>query len=315
MKNTPTIISILLLSIGSLLTAAESVVDSKKGKVEKHSWTLGYKPDKKITFSKPAQGSSLKLHTFLPTDHKASEKRGCVIFFFGGGWNGGKPDQFYGYSKYFASRGLVAISAQYRTNKSHKATPNQCVEDGKEAIRYVRAHAEKLGIDPNKIIVGGGSAGGHVAAASAMCPKIDTSPKSEISCVANALMLFNPVYDNGPGEFGHDRVKGYWEDISPMHNIRAGQPPTISFFGSKDKHITVERMNKFQKKMEKAGNQSQTHIYSGEEHGFFHISKGGRKMFEDVLCKADTFLVQNGFLIGEDTVQEWTAESIAKLSK
>lgn len=283
--------------------------------VEKYSWTLGYKPDTTMTFFEPEKGKPLRLDCFFPADHEVGGNRSCIVLFFGGGWMGGDPSQFYGYSKYFASRGMVAIAAQYRTRKSHKATPNQCVEDGKAAIRYVRMNAKKLGIDPNKIVVGGGSAGGHVAAASAMCPKIDATPDSEVSCIPNALVLFNPVYNNGPEGYGHSRVSAYWEDISPFHNIVSGLPPTISFFGDKDKHAPVDQIKAFQQKMEETGNQSETHIYENQEHGFFHISKGGRKMFEDVLTKADAFLVKNHFLAGSNTVTEWTADAIAHFSK
>ena len=306
MKTPLTYIIILL----TLLAVAEG---KPKTPVEKHSWALGYKPDKSMVFSKPEKGSPLKLHCFFPSDRNKGDKKGCIILFFGGGWSSGEPSQFYGYSKYFASRGLVAISAQYRTMKSHKATPRNCVEDGKAAIRYIRAHADELGIDPDKIIVGGGSAGGHVAAASALCPEIDATPESKVSCIPNALMLFNPVYDNGPEGYGHARVSEYWKDISPMHNIRAGAPPSISFFGDNDKHIPVATIKAFQKKMEKAGNQSATHIYKGQTHGFFHISKGGRKMFEDVLTKADAFLVKNKFITGKDNVLKWTEDTIANL--
>lgn len=280
--------------------------------VEKHSWTLGYSPDKSIQYHEPEEGDPLKLDLFLPSDHKSSDKRACVIFFFGGGWSGGATDQFYGYGKYMASRGLVAISAQYRTRKSHQAIPRQCVEDGKAAIRYVRAHAIELGIDPNRIAAGGGSAGGHVAAASAMCPNIDASPDSGVSCLPNALILFNPVYDNGPGGYGHSRGTDYWQDISPFHNIRPGQPPTIGFFGSQDKLLPVATIKAFQAKMEAVGNSSASHIYEGQAHGFFHISKGGRAMFEDVLTKADAFLVKHGFISGEDNVAEWTKQAIAQ---
>ena len=112
--------------------------------MEKHSWTLGYSPDKSIQYHEPEEGDPLKLDLFLPSDHKSSDKRACVIFFLGGGWSGGATDQFYGYGKYMASRGLVAISVQYRTRKSHQAIPRQCVEDGKAAIRYVREHAIEL---------------------------------------------------------------------------------------------------------------------------------------------------------------------------
>ena len=314
MKISITTLIAMIFALNHILPSNELFAESKKKtKVEKYSWTLGYKPDKTVEYSKPAEGKPLKLDFFLPSDNSELDKKPCIIFFFGGGWSGGSTEQFYGFGKYFASRGLVAISAQYRTKASHKAIPRNCVEDGKEAIRYVRSHAEEFGIDPDKIIVGGGSAGGHVAAACAMCPKIDAKPDSSVSCKPNALMLLNPVYDNGPGGYGHERVTEYWKDISPFHNIVEGLPPTITFFGDNDKHVPIEAINAFQKKMLDAGNQCETHIYKGSGHGFFHIQKGGRKIFEDVLVKADAFLVKNHYLSGNDTAIAWTAKSIANL--
>jgi acetyl esterase len=288
---------------------------AEKESRERYSWTLGFKPDKSIQYFQPEKGNPLKLDVFLPENHSPAEKRGCIVFFFGGGWMSGSTDQFYGIAKYMASRGLVAISAQYRTKQSHGATPRQCVEDGKRAIRYVREHAKELGVDPDKIIASGGSAGGHVAAACAMCPKIDATPDSTTSCIPNALVLFNPVYDNGPKGYGHERVTEYWKEVSPFHNIQKGAPPTVVFFGSNDSCVPVDTVKAFEKKMIDAGNTCESHIYEGEEHGFFHISKGGRKMFEDVLTKTDAFLVKHGYLTGKDNVAEWTAQAIKRLTK
>ncbi|MGJ8672710.1 alpha/beta hydrolase [Rubritalea sp.] len=302
---------LLLFVLTLFLTCSVYGQKSSKEAREKYSWTLGYKPDETIEFYSPKPDLDLKLHVFLPDGHKASDKRSCVVFFFGGGWSSGGPEQFYGISKYFASRGMVAISAQYRTKKQ-QASPKECVEDGREAIRYVREHAAELGVDPNRIAAGGGSAGGHVAAAVAMCPTIDANPESSVSSLPNALILFNPVYHNGPEGYGHDKVKDYWQEISPYHNIRAGLPPTIVFFGSDDHCIKVPLINDFQTAMEESGNQSATHIYENEKHGFFHISKGGRAMFEDVLTKVDAFLVQQNYLTGECDVKEWTAAAIKK---
>jgi acetyl esterase/lipase len=255
----------------------------------------------------------LNLDVFSPENHTPADKRGCIVFFFGGGWSSGGTPQFYGYSRYFASRGLVAISAQYRTAQSHHATPKQCVEDGKTAIRYVREHASEFCVDPNKIIASGGSAGGHVAAACAMCPKIDAHSDSPTSCIPNALVLYNPVYDNGPAGYGNKHVVDYWQDISPLHNIRKGQPPTVVFVGSNDKLLPDATVKAFKKQMIEAGNECETHVYEGEDHGFFHISKGGRKMFENVLVKSDAFLVKHGYLVGTNNVAEWTAKAIANL--
>lgn len=277
---------------------------------EIYGTTLGYKPDNTIEYHKPQPDAVLKMDIFYPSDHSAEDKRPCIVLFFGGGWKMGAPSQFYGYSKYFASRGMVAIAAEYRTDRSHKAIPKNCVEDGRQAVRYVRQHAAELGVDTNRIVVGGGSAGGHVAAAVAMCSKIDVDPTSQVSSMPNALVLFNPVYNNGPGGYGHDRVADYWQDLSPFHNICKGLPPTIVLFGSADHHVPVAQINTFQESMVKAGNDCITHIYEGEKHGFFHISKGGRKMFEEVLTKVDAFLVDHSFLQGENQVKAWTANAI-----
>jgi len=156
------------------------------------------KPNRVISYKKVGD-VELKLHVFNPSDHQATDKAPVIVFFFGGGWITGTPRQFYKQSEYFASRGMVAISAEYRVSKKHKTTPKECVMDGKSAIRWVRAHAEELGIDPEKVIAAGGSAGGHVAAATGTVKEFDEPGEdTSVSCVPNAMVLFNPVFDNGP---------------------------------------------------------------------------------------------------------------------
>ena len=101
-----------------------------------------------VVFYKKAGRSELKLHLYKPGDWKAEDKRPAIIFFFGGGWVGGNPGQFFKIADYFSSLGYVAASVQYRTRKSHKTTPFECVADGKSAVRYFRKHAAELGVDP-----------------------------------------------------------------------------------------------------------------------------------------------------------------------
>lgn len=300
------------LCIGLLCLCSLQTAEAKKKKEEPAStvsMTLGYLPDKQIEYYQPQNGKPLLLDVFLPENYNSASTYSCIVFFFGGGWINGDNEQFYVFSKYMASRGLVSICAQYRTQKSHNTKPRACVEDGKEAIRYIREHAEELGIDPDKIIAGGGSAGGHVAAACAMCTNIDRNPESPISCVPNVLVLLNPVYDNGPGGYGHSRVKEYWEDISPLHNMKKGLPPTIVFFGTKDKYVPVKTIDTFQKSMVENGNECVTHIYEEQSHGFWRHIKGVEN-FTDVLMKMDSFLVSHGYLVGENTANAWVATAM-----
>ena len=251
-----------------------------------------------VKIYKKVGGHELKLHIFNPDGHKAGDQRPAIVFFFGGGWNGGSPTQFYPQSEYLASRGMVAISAEYRVKNRHKTSPLECVKDGNSAIRWVRAHAGELGIDPKKIAAGGGSAGGHVAAAIGTTKGIvEEGEDSTVSSRPDALVLFNPVFDNGPKGYGHDRVKAYWKKISPFHNLDKTTPPTIVFLGTKDKLIPVATGEKYRDTMKGLGARCDLHLYDGEPHGFFNKSKYHETVFE-----ADRFLASLGFLKGEPTI-------------
>jgi acetyl esterase/lipase len=244
--------------------------------------------------------TKLELHIFNPKGHQAGDKKPAVVFFFGGGWNGGSPSQFYKQSEYLASRGMVAACAQYRTKKSHGTPPSECVKDGKSAVRWMRVHAKELGINPEKLAAGGGSAGGHVAAATGSSKGFeDVDEDLSVSSRPDALVLFNPVYDNGPGGYGYDRVKEYWQDFSPMNNISKETPPTIVFLGDSDKLIPVATAEKYKALMEKAGVRSDLHIYKDQPHGFFNNAK-----YYETLLEADKFLTSLGYLEGEPTLKK-----------
>lgn len=257
-------------------------------------------PSKIVEYKKIKDGENLSLHIFNPPNHKATDKAPAIIFFFGGGWKGGAPKQFYNQSKYLASRGMVAICAEYRTKKSHKTTPVECLKDAKSAIRYVRSHAAELGIDPEKILAGGGSAGGHLAAATATTKGFDEEGEdTSVSCRPKALVLFNPVFDNGPKGYGHDRVKEYWQAFSPMHNIDKTAPPTIVFLGTKDRLIPVKTAQDYQKKMQDLGLRCDLHLYEGMPHGFFNKAK-----YYETVLETDKFLASLGYLKGKPTLKK-----------
>ena len=255
------------------------------------SLAAGPTPDELTTYKKMG-GVELKLHIFNPEGHKVGDKRPVIVFFFGGGWNGGTPSQFYPQCEHLAKRGMVAISAEYRVKSRNGTSPLECVKDGNSAVRWVRAHAVELGIDPKKVAAGGGSAGGHVAAATGTTRGIfEEGEDVSVSSKPDALVLFNPVYDNGPKGYGHSRVKEYWKKISPMHNLDKTTPPTIVFLGTKDKLIPVATAEKYRDLMEDAGVKSELFLYEGQPHGFFNKAK-----YDETVKEMDRFLVQLGFL-------------------
>jgi len=258
-----------------------------------------FQPTRSVVY-KTIGDVELKLHIFEPEGHQSSDRRPAIVFFFGGGWVGGTPEQFYPHAKHLAARGMLAISADYRVRGRHGTSPFECVKDGKSAIRYVRAHADKLGVDPERIAAGGGSAGGHVAAATATAAKLNEEGEDlSVSPRPDALVLFNPVYDNGPGGYGHGRVKDGWQEISPMHSIREGMPPAIVFLGTKDKLIPVETAKRFQQKMREVGSRSELMLFPGAQHGFFNYGRGDGSSYRETLSAMDKFLESLGFLKGK----------------
>ncbi|MHC4925288.1 MAG: alpha/beta hydrolase [Planctomycetota bacterium] len=257
----------------------------------------GFEPDRKIAY-KTAGDVTLHLHLFNPPGHEAADKRPAVVFFFGGGWVGGSPSQFYPHCEHLAQKGMVAVAAEYRVRKTHGTTPMECVKDGKSAVRYLRQHAAELGIDPARIAAGGGSAGGHVAAATGTLESYEEAGEDHaVSSRPDAVVLFNPVFDNGPDEgWGHKTVQDYWKDISPAHNIRKDTPPTIIFLGTVDKLIPVAVAERYKQRMEAAGSRCDLHLYEGAGHGFFNHGKEDGKHYRATVSAMDEFLASLGFL-------------------
>ena len=258
-------------------------------------------PDRLLTF-KSVGDAELQLHVFNPKGHKAGDKRPVIVFFFGGGWVGGTPAQFYQQARSFADQGIVAISAEYRVKSRHKTSPFECVKDGKSAIRWVRHHSEELGIDPNRIVASGGSAGGHVAACTALIlGHEEDGEDSSVSAFPNALILFNPVIDTTEKGFGVTAVgTNRKNEISPCHHVREGLPPTLIFHGTADKTVPIENVRQFSMLMNEAGNQCTLVEFDHKIHGFFNGSwfrpESDDLDFHATMLKSSAFLAELGFL-------------------
>ncbi|AMQ56210.1 alpha/beta hydrolase [Algoriphagus sanaruensis] len=237
----------------------------------------------------------LTLEVYRPKVTHESETYPAMIFFFGGGWNGGSTAQFEPHATYFSERGIVCFLVDYRVNSRNKTTPFESLMDAKSAMRFIRKNAEEFQIDPSKIIASGGSAGGHLAAATALIEGFnDPNDDMSISTKPSALVLFNPVIDNGPGGYGFERIGEQFKDFSPLHNIREGAPPTVIFLGTKDELIPVETMNYYQTVMKKVGSRCDLFLYEGQPHGFFNLKNP--EYFEKTIREADRFLQSTGFL-------------------
>lgn len=239
-----------------------------------------------------------KMEIFFPANHDpAKSKVPGIILFHGGGWSGGTLAQFRAACAYFASRGLVCATAEYQMlGKAANQLPENeskkrvCVTDAKSAIRWFKKNAVELGIDPDRIITGGGSAGGHISALATMNPGLnDPNDPKDIDTKVVAYLWFNPAFaltDNKDPE------------IDILTHMKADLPPAISFFGDKDDwkkgwDIAHEKWKKIGAK------NLELYIAQGQSHSFFN-----KDPWRTVcLIEADKFLVKHGLLTGEPTLK------------
>jgi acetyl esterase/lipase len=290
----------LLFLATPILHAQKAKGGGKKGTIK-----LTTEPVKatEVLYKTTPQGE-LKLHVYAPAGEvQTAVQRPCVVFFFGGGWKSGSYLQFVPQAEYLASRGIVAACADYRIASIHKTLPDKAVEDAKSAIRWVRGHATELGIDPGKIIAAGGSAGGHLAACTALATAYDaeTDDKS-ISAKPNSMVLFNPAMNIAT--LFKERATGsspisleMAEAITPNNFVNKDTPPAILFFGTADK-LKVGG-DEYVSKAKALGLRAEMWSAADMPHGFFN-----KEPWIKVTAKQmDLFLTSLGYLGGEPTLK------------
>lgn len=255
-------------------------------------------------YKKTSEGE-LTLHGFFPADWKATDKRPVIVFFFGGGWKNGAYTQFVPQCEYFASRGLVAFSADYRIESKHKTTPDKCVEDAKSAVRWVKASAGKLGIDPDKVIAAGGSAGGHIAACTAFVNDFNCLDDPKETSTPAALLLFNPAL-NLPRAIKDAKGDDIAAKISPTKFLSKSAPPAWLVYGEDDPALAQGK--EYAAKAKEVGVSVELLTAPEQPHGFFNRSP----WIEATTHAADAWLVSKGYLTGASTLKPAAA---AKLSK
>jgi len=296
MKNR---IIILLLFLTSGISAWSQVVVKKSNSFEatiQASFEPQIQIDKSFTYKK-VDGKELKINGFFPDD--TLSKHPCLIFIHGGGWSGGTINSSLKWSRYLSELGCVAFTIDYRlSNEDLGIKPGTCLEDTKSAVRWVRKNADRFNIDTTRIAFSGTSAGGHLAAACATIDGFnDAGDDLSISCKPNLLLLSSPVIDNGPEGYGYDRVKDFWEDFSPVHNLNNNMPPTCILLGNKDPLIPFESAVKFGKTVENSGSAVKLYVFEGQGHGLFSQKEG--ELTEPIMFIYyywQSFLAQQGYV-------------------
>ncbi len=251
--------------------------------------------DARVETYRTIDSTELKLWIF--GESEPNTPKPAIVFFFGGGWNSGSPDQFESQARHFAKRGMIAITADYRVKSRHGVQVAECVKDAKAAIAWVRENAHRLGIDPDKIAASGGSAGGHLAASTGTISGFGNDERP------NAMILFNPACTLAPiagwqpsgrkADLSIERFGVEAQVISPAHHIGPHTPPTLILHGKKDTTVPYASVVAFESVMKKAERPCKLVGYDGAGHGFFNNGENASK----TLAAADAFLVELGWII------------------
>lgn len=260
--------------------------------------------EKKFTY-KIVNGHELSAFMFYAEPAMQKTDNTTIALFHGGGWVFGDPSEFFEACRWLARKGYVAFSFQYRLSRNADGTypnpditPVESTKDARSAIRWLKENAEKLKIDPQKIVAGGQSAGGQLALSTALLDSINEKTDNlKINPMPAALLLYSSNVntieawiDNLLGE----RREEIWS-ISPYHNLKKGMPPVIEFRGDQDDQVLPYTVEMFKAKMLMLGNYYEEHVYPGMKHYLAPDNKKYATYFdEDVLEKTYDFLEKLG---------------------
>ena len=252
-------------------------------------------PTRTIVYKKIGD-RELVLHIFEPDGFKPGDKRPCFHIIHGGGWQGMEPRRMFPFANDMAKRfGMVGISVQYRLyNPKTDVTVFDCVMGARSSVRYVRSHAAELGIDPDRIVVSGGSAGGHLAVATALFDSVNEEGEdTSVSCMPNALILLFPVIDTSAEGYGQKKIGDRWRELSPVHHVHPGLPATLIFHGTGDTTTPFAGAKSFHDQMIAAGNRCDLVVNEGGAHGYLMREE---PLYEETIAKSGAFLKELGWL-------------------
>ena len=256
---------------------------------------------------KIVDGYELQVNMFYSTPAKRKTDSPAIAFFHGGGWIFGDPSEFHGACKRYAMQGFTTFSFQYRLSINDDETyphPDitliECVKDARSAIRWLRENAASLKIDPDKIVVGGQSAGGQLALGTALFDTLnEDTDNMDISPIPNAKLLYSSAYS--ALEPWIDMImKENWDEIrliSPYHNLRKGLPPILAFHGGDDCTVLHYSVLRFEKKMQELENPFELITLEGLGHYLGEDNEQYSRLFdEEILERTDEFLIKHGFM-------------------
>jgi acetyl esterase/lipase len=213
----------------------------------------------------------------------------AAILIHGGGWQRGNRNGVHPRARRLADHGIVAIAVEYRLTGEARWPGH--IQDVKACLRWVRSHADSLGIHPDRIVLVGFSAGGHLALLAAGTPGDPTfagdGGSPGVSEAVNAVVGFFPAIRIQPGDqrdndafpaspgssLGDDMGVEEARAASPIERVREGYPPTLLLHGTADEVISPRASQQFYDRVIEAGSVAELRLYAGMRHEFVKIEE------------------------------------------
>lgn len=250
-------------------------------------------PGAEATTYRGSDAEALNLYVFKPAGWTAADRRTALVFFFGGAWQRGSPDRAAGWARLAASWGLVGIAPDYRTKERFGTSPVEAVADARAAVRWVQEHAAELGIDAERVVVGGNSAGGHLALWTGIAEApYGSDPAESPLCRPAALILMSAPSDTTAPSLVH-RFGPRMGDLSPLHHLDPQMPPVLMFHGTADRVVDYRQAEALHAKLTAQGNGCEFVTVPEGSHGFSTELPEWR---ERSRAKVKAFLEQHGLL-------------------
>ena len=229
------------------------------------------KPDTIIY--KTVDGKKLRLLVILPSQ-MADQKAPAMVWIHGGAWVAGSPEGFVPHLRYSAALGCAAFSIEYRlipkpgANEpvTNKITIGDCLADCADAIRYIRQHANELGIDPQRIVVISDSAGGHLA----LClGTMDLPEEAKANVVINCNGISDMTAEKWIKYISHGTGQLQMaKNLSPVNFLDPKDAPILTMNGANDQVVTSAEAESFFDSCKRAGIDTEYILFPDMRHAF-----------------------------------------------
>lgn len=245
-----------------------------------------------------------KLDVYLPAEAAPGQRRPALVWIHGGGWTGGTKNEARAQNicGAAAEAGYVSVSIDYRLGPG--AWPTN-LHDCKNAVRFLRARAADYGVDPDRIAVAGGSAGGHLALMVALTagkpeldPAGDATPYAGVSnavrCAVNFYGITNILTRQETDKQGNPtgkrrglegalsvhRAQAETDPVlvlaSPVTHVRRGSPPLLTLHGRADATVDYLQADELDRVARERGAAHQVVYLDGVGHTF-HLDQWAKK--------------------------------------